>query len=166
MDKVVITEEMHLEKEWFEQAREQKLETLPEFMNHILNDYCHSYGTICHAISACALAAAWAANNSNQGGITGFQAGCVMWDFIRQWSYSSNKCGLAIINYDKMLYPQYENRFCKKTISPYTWASLQKRARELLEETNAGELAADRVIEHWQNIVNGIVPFEYTVEED
>ena len=66
MDKMAITEEMHLEKEWFEQAREQKLETLPEFMNHILNDYRHDYGTICHAISACALAAAWAADNSDQ----------------------------------------------------------------------------------------------------
>ena len=26
--------------------------------------------------------------------------------------------------------------------------------------------AADKVIEHWQNIVNGIVPFGYTVEEE
>ena len=166
MSKATITEEMHLEKEWFEDAKKQTLKTLPDFMNHVLNDYCHDYGTICHAVTACALAAAYAADNSEYGGITGFQESFVMWEFIREWEFSSNKCGLAIIDYDNMLYPQYENKYCKKTISPYTWASLQKRARELLEETNAGELAADKVIEHWQNIVNGIVPFGYTVEEE
>ena len=88
-----------------------------------------------------------------------------MWDFIREWEFSDNKCGLAIIDYDNMLYPQYENKFCKKTISSYTWKSLQERARELLEETSAGEPAADRVIEHWKSIVDGVVPFGYTVEE-
>ena len=34
MSKIKITEEMHVEKEWFEQAREQTLETLPDFINH------------------------------------------------------------------------------------------------------------------------------------
>lgn len=28
MDKIVITEEMHLEKEWFEDAKKQTIETL------------------------------------------------------------------------------------------------------------------------------------------
>lgn len=167
MDKVVITEEMHLEKEWFEQAREQKLETLPEFMNHILNDYCHDYGTICHAITACALAAAWAANNSNQGGITGFQAGFVMWGFIRQWSYKSNKTSLRIIDYDKMLYPQCKGDFEDRTIDQSTWEALQNEAKRRLDEIDSGEEpAADSVIAHWKNIVNGVVPFGYTVEED
>ena len=46
MDKIAITEEMHLEKEWFANAKKQTLETLPAFMNHVLNDYCHDYGTI------------------------------------------------------------------------------------------------------------------------
>lgn len=164
MDKVVITEEMHLEKEWFEQAREQKLETLPEFMNHILNDYCHSYGTICHAISACALAAAWAADRSDQAGITVFQAGAVMWDFIRQWEYRNNKTTLRIIDYDKMLYPQYKGYFEDRTISQSTWEALQNQAKRLLEEES--NHAHERVIEHLENIVNGVVPFGYTVEED
>ena len=116
MDKIAITEEMHLEKEWFANAKKQTLETLPAFMNHVLNDYCHDYGTICHAISACAIAAAWAADGSEQGGITGFQAGFVMWDVIRQWRYSSNKSGLKIIDYDDMLFPQYEYKFSNKEI--------------------------------------------------
>ena len=164
MDKAVITEEMHLEEEWFEQAREQKLETLPEFMNHILNDYCHSYGTICHAISACALAAAWAADSSDQGGITGFQASAIMWDFIRQWIYKSNKTSLRIIDYDDMLYPQYEYKFVNKEISPSTWETLQNEAKRLLEE--GSNYAHERVIEHWENIVNGVVPFGFKIKND
>lgn len=167
MGKVVITEEMHLEKEWFEQARKQKLETLPEFMNHILNDYCHDYGTICHAISACALAAAWAANHSDQGGITGFQSGAVMWDFVRQWTYTNNKTSLRIINYDKMLYPQNKGDFEGRTINQSTWKALQNEAKRLLDEIDSGEeSAADPVIAHWKSIVNGVVPFGFKIKND
>lgn len=39
MSKIAITEEMHIEKEWLEQAKKQTLETLPDFMNHVMNDY-------------------------------------------------------------------------------------------------------------------------------
>lgn len=167
MSKVVITEKMHLEKEWFEQAREQKLETLLEFMNHILNDYCHSYGTICHAISACALAAAWAAGSSDQAGITGFQAGAVMWDFVLQWAYRNNKTSLRIIDYDKMLYLQYKGYFEDRTISQTTWKALQNQAKRLLNEIDTGEeSAADSVIAHWKSILNGTVPFGYKIKND
>ena len=160
----VITEKMHPEKEWFEDAKKQVLETLPAFMNHVLNDYCHDYGTIVHAISACALAATNAANKSEHGGITGYQAAFVMWDFIRQWMYSSNKCGLRIIDYDNMLYPQYEYKFSNKEIPQSIWESLQKQAEELLktEKDNAHE----KVIEHWQSIIDGNVPFGYKVKND
>lgn len=164
MDKIAITEEMHLEKEWFANAKKQTLETLPAFMKHVLNDYCHDYGTICHAISACAIAAAWAADGSEQGGITGFQAGFVMWDVIRQWRYPSNKCGLKIIDYDNMLFPQYEYKFSDKEIPQSTWESLQKQAEELLREEKP--YAHETVIEHWQSIIDGNVPFGYTVKED
>ena len=167
MDKMAITEEMHLEKEWFEQAREQKLETLPVFMNHILNDYCHDYGTICHAISACALAAAWAANSSDQGGITLFQSSAVMWDFVRQWGYKNNKTFLRIIDYDKMLYPQYKDDFEDRTIYQSTWGALQNEAKRLLDEIDSGKgSAADSVIAHWKDIVNGVVPFGYKIKND
>lgn len=156
----IITEEMQLEKEWFKQAREQTLETLPSFINHIMNDYEHDYGTVCHAIGACALAAAWAADKSAQGGITGFQAGFVMWDFIRQWNYTHNTCGMGILDYDNMLYPQYEHKF--KTISEWNWEELQKKAKEnLSKETNAHP----DVIAHWKSIVEGNIPFGYTIEK-
>lgn len=157
-----ITEEIHLEKEWFEQARKQTVETLAGFVNHIMNDYGHDYGTVCHAVAACAIAAMSAADNTPNGGITGFQASFVMWDFVRQVSYTNNRCGLRMVNYDDFLYPQYEYKY-EKSITPKTWEAIQKQAREKLYENDS---AHPDVVEHWSNIVNGIVPFGYIVKED
>lgn len=164
---IAINEEMRPEKEWFEQAKKQTLETLPEFVRHVMNDYGHDYGTVCHAISACALAAAWAADREESGGITGFQAGFVMWDFVRQWSYPSNKTGLRILNYDEMLYPQYDYKF-EKTLSPEIWEDIQKAAKEELEtdETVRGYPVHPAVIAHWQSIAAGVLPFGFVVKED
>ena len=155
----IITEEMHPEKEWFEAAKHQTRDTLIDFFDHVMRDYKHDYGTICHALAACAIAAAWAANEEEQGGITGFQAGFVMWDFIRQWEYSYNKCGLRIVDYDNMLYPQYEPKF-DKTISADVWKALQNRAAELLNDCDH---CADSVVEDWRKIAAGKVPFGYKV---
>lgn len=103
------------------------LEKLPEFLRELTEDYHHDYGTICHAVSIAAIAAAWSVDKSPSGGITGFQAGAVMWEFIREWNYSSNKTGLRIIDNDKFLYPQYEDGF-QKTISEDVWNGLKKEA--------------------------------------
>lgn len=166
MEKKIITEEMHVEKEWFEQARKQTIVTLPDFMNHVMGDYVHDYGTICHAVSACAIAAIFAANNHESGGITGFQSGFIMWDVIRQLSFRSNKCGMELVDYDGMLYPQYASEY-ERTISPAIWKSLQEAAKEKIKEDEEnGGFASPEVVQHWKSIVNGTVPFGYKVEED
>lgn len=162
--KIIANEEMHLEKEWFKKAIDQTFETLPDFIKHVMDDYEHDYGTVCHAISACAIAAAWAANSMDGacGGITGFQAGFVMWDFIRQWQHNGNKTGLQIIDWDNMLYPQYAYKF-DKTIPKSIWHKIQEQAGENLKNFPDAD---DRVIEHWKSIVNGKVPFGYRVIDD
>ena len=158
---IAVHEEDHPEYSWFEMAREQTLETLPRFIYRLLYGYYHDYGTIVHAISACALAAIYAADKTPNGSITGFQSSFVMWDIVQQMCFKDNKCGLKIINYDDMLYPQYEERF-EKTVESTTWENLQKEAKNLLET----EKGAECVREHWQSIVNGVVPFGYKVEEE
>lgn len=156
-----IDESMHLEKEWFEQAGEVKtIEELETFVNHILNDYEHDYGTACHAVAACALAGAWF--GCHKEGLTGFQAGFVMWDFIKGWIKSSNTCGMKLVDYDDMLYPQYEYKF-EKTISQDTWNHLQEEAKRQLKKSGG---AHPEVKSHWKNIAMGIVPFGYQVKED
>lgn len=84
------------------------------------------------------------------------------------FTYYSNKCGLKLIDYDNMLYPQYEYKF-DKVISDETWKDIQEQARknlEGLEELDKEHrLVHPDVIAHWQSIVEGQVPFGYRVEE-
>ena len=147
-------------KEQLEKER-RDIKTFDELVAFLQNvkDNCNTgYGTAPRAIAQAALATAWYL--SSEFGITGFQAGFVMWDFIRDWQYSSNECGMKIVDYDTMLYPQYDYRF-EKTISKYTWSALQKAAEKNLKDR---EYAHPNVIEHWQSIVDGKVPFGYVVK--
>ena len=84
-----------LKESWKERAKNMTLEELPAFIQELM-EHDHDYGTVCHAIALSAVATAWAANKTAQGGITGFQAGAVMWEFIKNWSYSSNKTGMRL----------------------------------------------------------------------
>jgi hypothetical protein len=68
-----------------------------------------------------------------------------------------------MINYDDMLYPQYEHKF-EKTISSDIWKLLQEEAQRKLEEDS--EYANLDVINHWKSIVDGVVPFGYKIEEE
>jgi len=154
-----ITEKDNVHQQWYEEAKKQNLETLNDFINHLLDDYSHDYGTICHALTAGGIATVYAMNESDQGGITGFQAGCIMWAFIQNWM--SFKGPLKLFNYENMLFPQYIDKF-DKTISKDTWKWLQEKAQENLNKEDG--YASPKVIKHWQSIVNGIVPFGYTVD--
>lgn len=163
MDKIHVSEEQKIHEQWYANAKHVTMETLPTFLNKLVNDYSYDYGTICHAISAGAIATATALNNSNIGGITGFQASFVMWGFIQHWMKESNKCGLRLVDYDDMLYPQYESKL-DKTISASTWESIQKEAKARLETDSSR--AHEAVVAHWKSIVDGVVPFGYTVKND
>lgn len=125
-----------LKNEWLIKARKMTLEELPAFLKDLTEQYEHDYGTICHAVAIAAIATAWAVDRSPQGGITGFQAGCIMWEFIREWNFSSNKTGLKIVDYDNFLYPQYSDLF-DKTIPESVWEVIKKEAQ-------ANILKADR----------------------
>lgn len=73
-----ITEEDKVHENWYKEAKDMDMQKLPQFVNGLLEDYEHDYGTICHALSAAAVATMWAMNrDERQGGITGFQASCI-----------------------------------------------------------------------------------------
>lgn len=157
-----ITEEEHLEIEWYEEAKKQTLETLPQFMNHVLNDYKHDYGTICKAIAACGSAAMYAANRTEQGGITVFQAGCINWEILKAWGSFVTHTGARLINFDDMIFPQYESKF-EKTISKEVWESVQEYAKEILSKRDSMH---PEVKAHMESVVAGNVPFGYKIKED
>ena len=141
-----ITEEMKIHEVWYKEAKNMTLEGLPEFINHLMNDYEHDYGTICHAMTAGGIATMEAINNSDQGGITGFQdprnidnivakRGALFMAGAIIWRYRNNKTGLKLVDYDNFLYPQYEENF-RKTIGACTWAAIQKEAATQIKEAD------------------------------
>ena len=217
-----------IKQDWEKKSKAATLETLPDFLKELSESYNHDYGTICHAVAIGATAAAWAMNKSEQGGITGFQAGAIMWEFIRSWNYSSNKTGLKLVDYDNFLFPQYEDSF-EKTLSLSIWESIKEEAikniyeadteySEYLKKLEQYKIDIDEFVEkypdyhdrkkyydplgigtgdewvaenkkkesgfefapqkpycpiddsspvyqHWQSIVDGVIPFGYVVSE-
>lgn len=148
-------------KEILEKER-RNIKSLDDLMNYIQNirdNYDIGYGTAPRAIAQAALAASYYL--ADMFGITEFQAGFVMWDFVRDWSFRGNKCGLKIVNYDDMLYPQYNYKF-QKTIKKDTFEALQKAAENNLKKH---QFASSAVIKHWKSIVDGNVPFGYIIED-
>ena len=162
MEKKKINEDMGLQKEWYERAKSMKPENFPEFFREMTEDYIHDYGTVCHAMAAIGIAAMWAFNKSEgaRGGITGFQAGCVIWEVIQHMNYENNTCGLRLLDMDDLLYPQYEYKF--RTIDSDTWEAVQREAKNRMIESKA---VHPIVVAHWRNIVNGEVPFGLKVKE-
>jgi len=156
----VITEKDGVHAQWYEDAKKQTVDTLPSFIRHLTHDYKHDYGTICHAIAAGAIGAAWAVEHSPEGGITGLQKGAIMWQFIRHWmDYDENE-PMRLVKFDEMLYPQYERTFT--SISTSTWEWIQKQAKNKLSETDGHVHPA--VKKHWESIVAGRVPFGMTIK--
>lgn len=151
-----------LNKQWYKEAKSIKTpEEFTLFYNHLTNDYGHDYGTMVHAIGAISVAAA--SMGANKMGISGFQASCVMWDFIMNWCHSGNKCGMKLIDYDLMLYPQYEHKF-DKYIDKHTFTKLQEEVMARL--MNNKYHAHPDVVNHWKSILNDKVPFGYKIMED
>lgn len=163
MAKQNITEKDKVHEDWYKEAKEQTLETLPEFLKHLMEDYGHDYGTICHALASGAVATSHAMNRHSNGGITGFQAGAVMWEYMAHWN--GIKPPAKLVKYDDMLYPQYENKFAK-TISKDTWEHLQTEAKKQISEINSEYPPRHNVIKHWTSIVEGIIPFGYKIESE
>lgn len=135
---------------------------LTDFLKYVEENCNSGYGEAPRAIAQACLAVGW--HFADVFGITGFQAGCVMWDFISDWMYPNNKCGLKLVDYDNMLYPQYEYKY-QKTITESVWKSLREQAAENLNREDVDFVHPD-VLAHWKSIVDGVVPFGYTVVRD
>lgn len=133
---------------------------LTAFIKDVEENHNYDYGVAPRAIAQASVAVAYYL--AGKFGITGFQAKTVMWDFIRDWAYRNNDCGLKLVNFDHMLYPQYADEF-DKTISTATWSSLQAIAEARLDNK---EYAHQDIITHWESIAAGNVPFGYIVKDN
>jgi hypothetical protein len=153
-----ITEEMKVHEEWYKESP-KNIEELAAFITRLLGDYQHDYGTICHALAAGAIATCKMMDNSAQGGITGFQAGAIMWEFMKHW----NDIGLParLIDFNNLLYPQYEYEF--NSISEDTWSYIREEARKKLSDRE--NLVHPDVYAHWKSIADGKVPFGLRIKD-
>lgn len=147
-------------KKLFEKAQNQTVDTIADFIRETMDGRNQTYSSVVTSIAACAIAAAYAADNTPQGGITGFQAGGVMWQFIHGWNHMGNKTGMRLVDFDNMLYPQYKEDF-DKVIPTRVWEGLQKEAKN-----NLVRFPDSPCKTHWQGIVDGNVPFGYKVKSD
>lgn len=148
-----IIDEKEARIQWQERAKKMTAAELPEFIRELIEDYAHDYGTICVAMGAAAVAAVYAVEHSPTGGITGFQAGAVMWEFISGWMHE--KGPQRLVNFNDLLYPQSEDKF--RTITPDTWEWVSGEAARHLAEN--GHQAHPDVKAHWESIVAGKIPF-------
>jgi hypothetical protein len=159
-----MNDELKLRDEWFTEAKTQTLVTLPAFLEKLVA-HPHDYGTICRAIAAAALGAAWAVEHAPCGGITGFQAGCVGWDLLEGWGSPGEKGPKRIQSFANLLYPQYDDRFAQR-ISPETWTWVREQAAKKLAEHPDGNVVHPDVRVHWQSIADGTPPFGFIVSEE
>ena len=162
-EKELVTEESKIQEQWYAEARAMTPEKLGEFVNKLTEKYIHDYGTACHAAAAAALGAAHAVGKKE--GISGFQAGCIMWSFLEEWMRIKGPA--ILIQYEDMLYPHYEKKFDKRiTKETHNW--LIEEAKKRLRDADAAKdmRISSSVIEHWEKIASGWVPFGFRVEED
>lgn len=163
-----ITEEMGIHKEWYE-AKPRTPDELAAFVTKLLTEYHHDYGTICHAAAAAAVAACRTVNaDENQGGITGFQAGAIMWEFVRHWLHE--KGPMRMQRMEHLLFPQYGDEFRTIPLATFRW--LQDEAKKKLAEEpvrldpdEPGVSPHPDVIAHWNRIVDGEVPFGLQIKD-
>lgn len=142
---------------WFKEAEKCKLEdgSLQKFLDHLKNDYEFDYGTSARATAAAAFATA----NAFAGyiGLTGFLWGCAAKDILGKMCFPNNKLGYRIVDYDNLLYPQYEYNFVGCRISASGAESLRREAQANIDESNGRGIHPD-VMAWWKRLAKGDFP--------
>ncbi len=147
---------------WYEESKHQTMASLPDFMEK-LSKHQHDYSSICYAIAAAANAAAHALDRGPSGGITGFQAGGVMWEFMSLWN--GIKGPAKLVRFENAIYPQYAEEFAGMTIEYETFEHIRKLAREHSEEIEKNGGAVTSVYYHMKSIAEGNAPFGMRVKD-
>lgn len=145
-------------------AKAEKVKTAEDFAVLIaeMEQDEFDYGRIVYACAAAAIAGFNVMNRTKNGGITGFQAGCLMWEMVRKFGMFSEG-PLRIQDFDHLRYPQYDDQWAV-TISPESAGELQKRAAEVAGKNP--EFVSPNVMRRNQDIAAGRFPSFVTVKED
>lgn len=151
-----------IKSEWFAKAKQiTSADELQKFADHLFEDYEHDYGTSLMAVSALVTAAAW--YGTNVMGLTALQATFIKWNFMANFEFQNNKCGLKLMDFDNMLYPWFDYKF-DNVIPEERFKKLQEQAKLKMDSTDKDSVN-EEVWNHWESIVNGQVPFGWRLEE-
>lgn len=144
----------------------ENIQTMEEFkalFDEAIND-ADDYGSI---VLCCALmmnAAFSLVNSSPNGGITGFQAGCLMWEMVMKYGSFEKGEPLRIVNYNDLMYPQRVRRF--NTIPKDAWEQVVNNAKRVVKELEENNQGHPEVVAHMKEVAQGKVPFGLIVAED
>lgn len=143
---------------WFEKAKECRFDdgSLKKLLDHIANDYNLDYGTQAKATAAVAFAAASAF--ANEAKLSHFQWEGAAMDLLGRMMCPYNKLGYAFLDYDNLLFPQYEYQFTTRRISKKTADKLVKEAKRLSSKKDKDGLVAEEVFEWWRKLAKGELP--------
>ena len=142
----------------------QTFEMLIEYLRDIKdNGRYQSYGGVVSAMGQALLAVAFFF--AREFGITGFQASCLMWEFLREWSFPNNKSGLRIIDLDLLLFPQYDDRYKKFLIDSAQKRVLIQAAKDKMADCTKYD-CSPAVWQRWKDMSKGKFPSFVTIEED
>jgi len=132
--------------------RIETIEGLVAYINSLVSQE-HDYGTCVYAMSMSAVAAFNYV--AHMLGVTGFQASCADMDILRRTR--NYKHGFRIIDYNKLLYPQYldtENFPTHEKLTEDCKEWLSKEARKKLVECPD---AHPDVLAHWKHLAMLVV---------
>lgn len=147
--------------EWYERARKMTLDELPAFIDEMAASG-RDYNTAAEATGAAAVATAWAMGNRM--GLTGFQGGWVMWQFMKHWNGVGKRAPARLLDYENLLYPQYADTFEAIPRDVWEWAQDEAR-KKIAEQDEKQHPMSDRVYAHWKSVAAGRVPFGLKVVE-
>ena len=151
-EKIFITEADGVQNEWYEKTRSQTLETLPGFLNHVLDDYSHDHQTIIHAMTAGCMATISAMNTHPEGDISASQTSALLGLFIRKWARIEGPA--KIMSWAGLLNPANESVAMGIPKDVVAWLSGQ--ATKALEQ-NKYEGEGQKV--HLEKIAKGEMPW-------
>lgn len=146
-------------EEW--KKKRESIESFDDLVQYLtdVKNASIGYDTAPELIADAAAAVAWWF--SCEWGITGFQASWAGLHFLLRYLYIDNKAGIRVLDFDKLLYPQYVNQF--KDVSRSTWEKIKEMATERLSEDD--DYVSNKVLSYWKKIVDGYVPEGLTIVE-
>lgn len=156
MEKKFITIQDREEESWYKQARTQTLDTLPIFINHLLNDYSHDQQTIVEAIVAGTMATISAMNAHPEGGLVQSQTQALLGIFIRRWARIEGPA--KIMSWAGLLDPRNEAQVMgvPKSVADWLRDLAVKALEKVQDETHR---------DHLKILVEGKMPWGLKVQQ-